>query len=309
MKRLVIGSRGSQLALWQSNYIQSELQRLNPQLSVEILVIKTTGDKISESALGGLSGTDKGIFVKEIEEALRLREVDLAVHSLKDLPTELAPDFTIAAIPARADVRDALVAGPGVGHWDQLRPDARIGTSSLRRTVQLRSLCKDFRVEPLRGNVDTRLRKRREQGLDAVVLAAAGLSRLGFASQISYLFPPEVMLPAVGQGALAIETRAGDELVIRDLARLEEPTTRACVNAERAFLKRMGGGCQTPMGAYASVRDGRGHFSAVVADPAGEKMLRGASEGEATALERLALETADDLLARGADRILREVQL
>jgi hydroxymethylbilane synthase len=308
MRRLVIGSRGSQLALWQSNHIQSELQRLNPLLSIEIVVIKTTGDKISEGALGGFSGASKGIFVKEIEAALLNHEVDLAVHSLKDVPTDLTADFTIAAIPSRADARDALVADPHVHNWTELPPKAKLGTSSLRRTVQLKALRKDFQIITLRGNVDTRLRKRREHELDAVVLAAAGLKRLGFENQISCLFPPDILVPAVGQGALAIEARAGDDVILRILSRLDDILTRACVEAERVFLKRMGGGCQVPMGAHATIDGDRARFSALVASPVRDEILRSVRQGEAAQIQRLAHEAADDLLSRGAERILQEVE-
>ena len=248
--KLIIGSRGSKLALWQAKFVKAELQRTTPGLDVTIRIIKTTGDKISETALGGFSGTGKGLFVKEIEEALLAREVDLAVHSLKDVPTELAPEFTLSAIMERADVRDALVTGNGPGDWRTLPAGARLGTSSLRRTVQLKSLRQDFEIEVIRGNVDTRLRKQKELGLAGVILAAAGLKRLGLADHISYLFPPDEMVPAIGQGALAIETRAGDDTIGERVHKLEHPATRVCVEAERVFLKRMGGGCQVPMGAH-----------------------------------------------------------
>ncbi len=309
MKPLIIGSRGSRLALWQSNFIKEEIRKANPELPVEIAVIKTTGDKISETALGGFSGTGKGIFVKEIEEALLRSEVDLAVHSLKDVPTDLASDLTLAAIPARADVRDALVAGPDIRNWEELPMGATLGTSSLRRTVQLKSLRKDFTVQVLRGNVDTRLRKRTELGLDGVVLAAAGLKRLGLDQHVSCFFAADVLVPAVGQGALAIETRADDQRVLNAVAPLEDPKTRACTNAERVFLARMGGGCQVPMGAHAQITNGRARFTALVASPTRGEILRYTSEGEPARLLPLAHETADYLLSHGADRILKELEL
>ncbi|RPJ58772.1 MAG: hydroxymethylbilane synthase [Acidobacteria bacterium] len=309
MKPLIIGSRGSRLAQWQSNFIKEEIQKANPGVPVEIAVIKTTGDKISETALGGFSGTGKGIFVKEIEEALLRGEVDLAVHSLKDVPTDLAPEFTLAAIPARADVRDALVAAPGIKSWEELPVGAALGTSSLRRTVQLRSLRKDFTVHVLRGNVDTRIRKREELGLDGVILAAAGLKRLGLEQHVSCFFSADLLVPAVGQGALAIETRANDQQVLEAVAPLEDSQTRACTNAERVFLARMGGGCQVPMGAHAQITSGRARFTAIVASPTRGEILRYTSEGDPTRFLPLAEETADYLLSHGADRILKELGL
>ncbi len=309
MKPLIIGSRGSRLALWQSNFIKEEIEKANPTLAVEIVVIKTTGDKISETALGGFSGTGKGIFVKEIEEGLLQGEVDLAVHSLKDVPTELAPDFALAAIPARADARDALVAGPNIENWEELPTGATLGTSSLRRTVQLKSLRKDFAVQVLRGNVDTRIRKRTELGLDGVILAAAGLKRLGLEQHVSCYFPTDVLVPAVGQGALAIETRAEDRRVLDAVSSLEDPKTRACTDAERVFLARMGGGCQVPMGAHAEIADGTARFAALVASPSRDEILRHTSKGAPARLAQLAEETADYLLSHGADRILKELEL
>lgn len=309
MKPLIIGSRGSRLALWQSNFIKAELQKAHPGLPVEIAIIKTTGDKISETALGGFSGTGKGIFVKEIEEGLLRGEVDLAVHSLKDVPTELAPDFSLAAIPARTDVRDALVAGPDIKRWADLRVGATLGTSSLRRTVQVKSLRRDFAVQVLRGNVDTRIRKRTELGLDGVILAAAGLKRLGLEQHVSCYFPADILVPAVGQGALAVETRSADQRVLSAVAPLEDPETRACTDAERTFLARMGGGCQMPMGAHASVADGTAFFTALVASPATDNILRHTVAGRPDRLTALALETAEYLLSHGADRILKELEL
>ncbi|HXK60738.1 MAG TPA: hydroxymethylbilane synthase [Acidobacteriota bacterium] len=308
MKPLIIGSRGSRLALWQSNFIREGIQRKYPDLQVEIAIIKTTGDKISETGLGGLSGTGKGVFIKEIEEALLREDVDLAVHSLKDVPTELAPQFTLAAIPPRADVRDALVAEPNLASWQDLPPGARLGTSSLRRTVQLRLLRKDFEIHTLRGNVDTRIRKRIELGLDGVVLAAAGLARLGLERHVACFFPPELMVPAVGQGALAVETRTDDERVRAAVAHLDDPATRLCTDAERLFLKRMGGGCQVPMGAHAEIKNGTARFTALLASPTGADVIRHTYEGKPAHLPELAEKTVEYLLSHGAERILKEIQ-
>jgi len=307
--KVTIGSRGSKLALWQAQFVRAELERTTPGLEVTIRIIKTTGDKISETALGTFSGTGKGLFVKEIEEALLAREVDLAVHSLKDVPTELSPEFTLSAIMERADVRDALVTGNGESDWRILPERARLGTSSLRRTVQLRALRSDFEIEVIRGNVDTRLRKQKEQNLAGVILAAAGLKRLGLETQISYLFPPGEMVPAIGQGALAIETRAEDAPITDLTTRLEHPPTRTCVEAERAFLKRMGGGCQVPMGAHGWLEEDRAHFTALVASPTRAEILRESVSGPAGNLTEMALTCSERLLARGADRILKELEM
>jgi len=307
--KLTIGSRGSKLALWQAEFVKTELERTMPDLDVTIRIIKTTGDKISETALGGFSGTGKGLFVKEIEEALLARDVDLAVHSLKDVPTDLAPDFTLSAIMERADVRDALVTGNGTGDWRSLPGLARLGTSSMRRTVQLKSLRHDFEVEVIRGNVDTRLRKLKELGLAGVILAAAGLKRLGLAGHISYLFPPDEMVPAIGQGALAIETRAGDGTIGELVHKLEHAPTRVCVEAERAFLKRMGGGCQVPMGAHGWLEGDQAHFNTLVASPTRGEILRESVSGLPARLTDMALGCAEKLLSRGADRILKELEL
>ncbi len=307
--KATIGSRGSKLALWQAQFVRAELERTTPGLEVTIRIIKTTGDKISETALGAFSGTGKGLFVKEIEEALLAREVDLAVHSLKDVPTELSPEFTLSAIMERADVRDALVTGHGEGDWRILPNGARLGTSSLRRTVQLKSLRSDFEIEVIRGNVDTRLRKQRELNLAGVILAAAGLKRLGLEAQISYIFPPGEMVPAIGQGALAIETRADDGPISNLTAKLEHSPTRICVEAERAFLKRMGGGCQVPMGAHGWLDGDGAHFTALVASPTRAEILRESLSGPAGTLTEMALTCSEKLLARGADRILKELEL
>ncbi|HEY6766263.1 MAG TPA: hydroxymethylbilane synthase [Candidatus Sulfotelmatobacter sp.] len=245
---LRIGSRGSQLALWQANHIAALLRAHGH--TVEIEIIRTTGDKITDVALAKV-GT-KGMFTKEIEEALAAGQVDLAVHSLKDLPTDLPPGFELAAIPQRQDARDAFCSR----HFekiDDLPNAACVGTSSLRRQAQLKAIRPDLNVHPLRGNVDTRLRKLEEGEYDAIILAAAGLKRLGKMELVKQILPAEVMCPAAGQGALAIEIRAGDEAMRAALTFLEDPAARAATTCERALLNRLGGGCQVPIGAYASL--------------------------------------------------------
>src|SRR5579864_2550182 len=245
---LVIASRGSQLALWQARWVERQLAAAGLESRIEI--IKTTGDKITDVPLAKVGS--KGLFTKEIEEALLAERADLAVHSLKDLPTELPEGLILAGVPAREDPRDAIVGR----RLAELAHGAKVGTSSLRRAAQLRKLRPDLAIESVRGNLDTRLRKLDEGRYDAIVLAAAGLKRLGWGERIAELLAPEVMCPAVGQGALALESResgAGKDAC----AALDHPATRAAVTAERAVLAALGGGCQVPIGAYATVADGR----------------------------------------------------
>jgi len=298
--RLIIGSRGSQLALWQANHIAGRLHERGHELAIEI--IHTTGDKILDVALAKV-GT-KGMFTKEIEEALLQHRIDLAVHSLKDLPTEIAPEFEIAAIPRREDPCDAFCSlkYPSIG---ELPPAALVGTSSLRREAQLRALRPELQVHPLRGNVDTRLRKLEAEEYDAIILAAAGLRRLGRADAIRQIILIEVMCPAAGQGALAIEIRAGDESVREALAFLDDPATRAETECERALLRKMGGGCQVPIGANASWQGGNLHLQAVVASPDGKAVLRESGIGENPIA--LGETVGGKLVQRGGESILATV--
>jgi len=297
---LRIGSRGSQLALWQANYIGQLLRDQGHE--VEIEVIKTTGDKIADVALSKV-GT-KGMFTKEIEEALAENRVDLAVHSLKDLPTELSPEFEIAAIPQREDSRDVLCS-PKYENIDQLPKGARVGTSSLRRQAQLKALRSDLDVHSLRGNVDTRLRKLEAGQYDAVILAAAGLNRLGKTQLVRQIISIELMCPAAGQGALAIEIRSGDEKIRQHLAFLDDVYARATTACERALLNKLGGGCQVPIGAAAELRDGALHLEAIVARPDGTKILR--ERGDDDDPKRLGEQVGESLLRNGAEDILEEV--
>lgn len=306
MRQVIIGSRGSRLALWQSEYVQKEIETHHPEITARIEVIKTTGDKLSEAALAKI-GSTKGLFVKEIEEYLLVKKVDLAVHSLKDVPTELPDGLCLGAIPERDDPVDVLVSDNKISSLAELPYGARLGTSSLRRVVQLQSLRPDLEIQAVRGNVDTRVRKMRELGLDGIVLAAAGLRRLGLQDKIAYVFSLQEMVPAIGQGALSVEIRADDEALHQALAPLEHPPTRCCTGAERTFLRKMGGGCQVPMGAYAAIGNGVATFTAFVADPRQSKIIRKISRGKEDELQDLALEAADYLLAQGADRILREL--
>src|SRR6476646_7461289 len=298
--RLRIGSRGSQLALWQANHISALLRARGH--SVEIEIIKTTGDKITEVALAQV-GT-KGMFTKEIEEALAERRVDLAVHSLKDLPTELLPGFEIAAITEREDPFDVFCSSQHES-IAALPERARVGTSSLRRQALLKALRPDLEIHPLRGNVDTRLRKLASGEYDAIILAAAGLNRLGKTEFVKQVIPKDIMCPAAGQGALGIEIRAGDSRTRQYLTFLDDTAARASTTCERALLNKLGGGCQVPIGAAAEMRNGRLHLDAIVASPDGSKILRESRDGEDP--EKLGSEVGEELLRRGGDAILEEV--
>ena len=295
---LVIGSRGSQLALWQANWIAARLAERSQETRIEI--IKTTGDRITDVPLAKV-GT-KGLFTKEIEEALLDGRIDLAVHSLKDLPTEMPAGLTITAIPEREDPRDALV---GVT-LTNLTAGAKIGTSSLRRAAQLRAIRKDLRIESVRGNLDTRVRKLDEGQYEAIVLASAGLTRLGWAHRIAEILSPEVMCPAVGQGALAVETRT--EGSARNIcSALDHEMTRAAVTAERAVLASLGGGCQVPIGAHAQVSGGMVQLVGVVISPDGEQVVRKSDQGSVADGENLGRRVGAALLAAGAREILEQV--
>lgn len=293
---LVIGSRGSQLALWQANHIQQRLAAAGVESRIEI--IQTTGDRITNvslSQLGPMTST-KGLFTKELEEALLDGRIHLAVHSLKDMPTVLPPGLRLAAIPAREDVRDALVGRT----LDELPEGARVGTSALRRQAQLRALRPDLIVESIRGNVDTRLRKLDEGQFDAILLAAAGLRRLGWAKRISQYMSLEEMCPAVGQGALAIETT--DDFHGVDF--LEDPETRIAVTAERSLLRALGGGCQVPIGAHAIVNGSTLQLHAIVASVDGSLIVRQELDGPASQAEALGAKLAESLIEMGAREIL-----
>ncbi len=302
MAYLRIGSRGSQLALWQANHISALLRGRGHEVEIEI--IHTTGDKITDVALAKV-GT-KGMFTKEIEEALAAGRVDLAVHSLKDLPTELPKGFEIAAITERQDPRDAFCSR----HYSDINDlpnGARVGTSSLRRQAQLKAIRPDLEIHPLRGNVDTRLRKLEQGEYKAVILASAGLKRLGKTELIRQIIPAEIMCPAAGQGALGIEIREADAKTRELLQFLDDAKARAATTCERALLNSLGGGCQVPIGAFAEMRNGKLHLESLVADPDGSKVLRDSREGRIDDPEKLGNDAGAALLARGGDRILESV--
>jgi hydroxymethylbilane synthase len=295
---LVIASRGSQLALWQAHWVEAQLTALGQECRIEI--IKTTGDKITDVPLAKVGG--KGLFTKEIEEALLDGRADLAVHSLKDLPTELPEGLVLAAVPEREDPRDAVVGK----RIDELPQGARVGTSSLRRSAQLRKLRPDLVIESVRGNLDTRLRKLDEGQYDAILLAAAGLKRLGWGDRIAEILDADRMCSAVGQGALAIETRANGK-GFDAVQSLDHAATHAAVAAERGLLKALGGGCQVPIGAHATVSGNRLRLLGVVIAPDASEMVKSEAEGEVAHAAELGQSLGEELLKKGARQILEAV--
>jgi hydroxymethylbilane synthase len=294
-RTLTIGSRGSQLALWQARHVAALLESQGLETRIEI--IKTTGDRLQTASLAQAGG--KGLFTKEIEEALLDGAIDIAVHSLKDLPTIMPEGLTIAGVPEREEPFDALV---GLQFRD-LRTGTRVGTSSGRRAAQLLEWKRFIKIEPIRGNVDTRLRKLKAGEYDAIMLAAAGLRRLGLAHEIAEICHPEIICPAPGQGALAIQTRVNDP-ALDICARFNHEPTRLAVNAERALLAGLGGGCQVPVGAFAEVSDEAITLRAVVLSPDGSRAARLSRVGVRSAPERLGSMVAEELLERGAGSIL-----
>ena len=304
IQKIVIGTRGSKLALWQTNWVKAELEKHHAGIQVEIQIISTKGDRVLDVSLPKLGEQGKGLFTKELEEAISERRVDIAVHSLKDLPTELPAGLHIGAVCEREDVRDALVARDGVNSFDDLPRGAVLGTSSLRRQAQICAARPDLVIKPVRGNVDTRLRKLDSGEFDALVLAAAGLHRLGFEGRITEHLSEELVLPAVGQGALAIETRSDDPEVNDIVQALEHKTTRLACDAERAFLKGLGGGCLVPIAGRARVQADTLNITGLVASPDGSELVRGHRSGAMNDAESIGQQLADELIGRGADRIL-----
>jgi hydroxymethylbilane synthase len=304
-ERIVIATRKSRLALWQSEHVRDRLAAAHPGLAVALLPLSTRGDEVLDRSLAQIGG--KGLFVKELEAALADGRADLAVHSAKDVPAALAAGFELAAILAREDPRDAFVSNDHAS-LAALPRGAIVGTSSLRREAQLRSRYAGLDVRPLRGNVETRLAKLDRGEYAAVVLAAAGLKRLGLGARVRAVIDPEVSLPAVGQGALAIECRAGDAAVRELLAPLHDATTAACVRAERAVSRALGGSCQVPLGAYAELAGGTLHLRGVVASPDGARVVRGEVRGDARAPEAAGEALAAELRRRGAAEILAALE-
>jgi hydroxymethylbilane synthase len=299
-----IGTRASTLAIQQTHIVIDALRAAWPGLNVEIVHIRTTGDRIQDVPLAKIG--DKGLFVKEIEDALIDDRIDWAVHSVKDLPSVLPDGLCVDMLAARSDPRDALVARPGL-HLATLPAHAVVGTSSLRRRAQLLHWRPDLAIIPLRGNVDTRLRKLETEGLDGIVLAAAGLIRLGWEGRISDIIPPEISLPAVGQGALGVEMRRDDQEARRLFQPLTCSATQAAVTAERSFLARLQGGCQVPIAAWATVADPQLCLRGMISDVDGLTLLRGQRWGPLQAPEQLGAVLAEELLQRGGEVILRDI--
>jgi hydroxymethylbilane synthase len=300
LKALRIGTRGSALALWQARSIAQTLNKATG-LEPEIVIIKTSGDKFQQTSFSQI-GT-KGVFIKELEDALLDNRIDLAVHSMKDVPTEIPEGLTIAAIGKREDVRDALLSTGGAT-LALLPQGARVGTSSLRRQSQLLYARRDLRVLELRGNVDTRIEKLKRGDYDAIVLAKAGLDRLGLSGNISEVLPPDVSLPAAGQGAIGIEARSGDAETLRVLAKLEDAESRGAVTAERSALAGLGGGCQVPIGAWGRIEDGSLYLDVVVLSPDGSQRMWKKDSGLLEEAEAIGKRVAQILRQGGAAALL-----
>ena len=303
-QKIVIGSRGSQLALWQANWVKSELERLHSNADIDIRIIATSGDKIQDVPLSKIGG--KGLFVKEIEEALLANEIDLAVHSMKDVPMELPTELGISVITKRENPLDALISKNGEKLAD-LPQGATIGTSSLRRSSQLLKYRDDFKIHPLRGNVDTRLRKVEEGKYDAILLASAGLNRLGWANRITEEISHDILLPAMGQGALGIETRLDDTMIYDFISTLNHEQTHYAVSAERSLVGRLDGGCQVPIGAYARVEKGLITLKGLVASLDGEVIYKLENVGPVDDAINIGQELGSKLLKMGANEILEKL--
>jgi hydroxymethylbilane synthase len=304
-KALTIGTRGSKLALWQAEWVRSALRKRFPTTRIELLLIKTQGDKILDVPLAKVGG--KGLFVKEIEEALLDGRVDIAVHSMKDMPADIPAGLAIGAIPERETPLDVLIAR-GNRRLHDLPAGGNVGTSSLRRAAQLRHLRPDLSIVPLRGNLDTRVRKLDTEALAAVVLAAAGVKRLGLEARVSEQLPPEVMLPAVGQGALCIEIRREDPLVGPMVAALDHAASRAAIEGERAFLRRLEGGCQVPIAGYGVADEKRFYLTGLVAEVDGTTLIKDSRSGPVDGAVRIGIELAETLLDRGGSEILGKLR-
>jgi hydroxymethylbilane synthase len=303
MRPLRIGTRGSLLAKWQAESVRKRLFAL-AGVEAEIVIIKTSGDKMQQSPLTQIGG--KGIFIKELEDALLDESIDLAVHSVKDIPTETPSRLSFPAVCRRDDIRDCLISAAG-STLANLKHGARVGTSSLRRQAQLLHLRPDLDIRELRGNIDTRLRKVGDGQYDAIVLAKAGLDRLGWSDRISEIFSPEVFMPAVGQGAIAVETRLGDNETADLLAKLDDSETRSSIIAERAMLKTLQGGCQVPIGAWARIERGEMVMEACVTSADGLQFVKQRLTGTPEQSAELGEQIARMLIAAGAQNILEEV--
>ena len=306
-KTITIGTRGSPLALWQAGWVKAQLEDSFNDIEVTLKRIKTTGDNITDVPLARVGG--KGLFVKEIEEALLRKEIDLAVHSMKDVPTFFPKGLHLATITKREDPRDVLISRENIP-LKQLSKKARIGTCSLRRQSQLLHYCSTFQISQLRGNLDTRIRKLRDSGdppLDGIIVASAGLKRMGWENQVTEYLPVEISLPAIGQGAIGVECRENDTWINDLLKPLGDLETWQCVSGERALLKRLEGGCQVPIAAYGQIQDGTLNLRGLVASVNGERIVRDQIEGDPNHSEILGNQLAERLLGMGAGKILEEI--
>jgi len=307
-REVVIGSRGSELALWQSNWLKASLQEQFPNLHVEILVIKIMGDRLLDYSLPRIGA--KGIFTREIDEALLEGRIDISVHSLKDLPTEIPKGLTLGAIMERDDVHDVFISHPEKAHeyLEELPRGARIATGSLRRKCQLLHHRPDFEIVDIRGNVPTRLHKLAASSWDGVILAKAGLARLNMTDRITETIPTEIILPAVGQGAIAVEVRASDRQIMSLVATVNHEPTAIATRAERTLLECLEGGCQVPIGAYARIKDGTFVMDALLGSVDGKRVIRSTIHGDPSQAETLAETLARTLLKSGGDRILKDIR-
>ena len=304
-KRVIVGSRGSKLALIQANWVISELKRLNPGLEFQIEKISTKGDKITNAPLSRLGGV--GLFTKELEVALIKEKIDIAVHSAKDVPTEIHEGLTIGATPKREDPHDVLISCNNAS-LEKLPDNARIGTSSLRRKAQLLAFREDYKILDLRGNLDTRLKKLEEEDLDAIVVACAGLLRMNYTSQISQIIPFDIMLPAVGQGSLCIEIRKDDTRIQKIVSDIDDEQTRIAVKTERSLLAKLQGGCQVPIGAYAEIQGKEVSVEAIICTLDGDHAIRDRHSGPKNQAAKIGEELARRMLENGGLKILHEVR-
>jgi len=300
-----IGTRGSKLALWQANWVKTVLEKKFPSTPVELNIIKTRGDKILDVPLAKVGG--KGLFVKEIEEALLARRIDIAVHSMKDMPADIPQGLCIGAVPERENPVDVFISRSGA-KFNQLAAGSVIGTSSLRRGAQLRHARPDIAIRPMRGNLDTRLKKLESENFDALVLAAAGVKRLNLEHKITEYLSPAIMLPAIGQGALCIEIRRDDAIVGPMVATLDHAPTRAVVAGERAFLNRLEGGCQVPIAGNGRIHEKQFILTGLVAEVDGSRIIKEEKSGPLDSVETIGTELAEGLLSRGADKILQKLK-
>lgn len=304
-RQIIVGSRGSKLALIQTNWVISELKKLNPELEFKIEKISTKGDKRTDAPLSRLGGV--GLFTKELEVALIKGKIDLAVHSAKDVPTEIPKELTIVATPKREDPHDVLISNNNAT-LEKLPDDARIGTSSLRRKAQLLAFRPDFKILDLRGNLDTRLQKLETEDLDAIIVAYAGLRRMDYKGQISQIIPFDIMLPAVGQGSLCIEIRKNDSKINKIVLGIDDRQTRAAVEAERALLAKLQGGCQIPIGAYAEIKKNELYIEAVICTLDGDHTIRDRHSGPVSQASKIGDELAHRMLDNGGIKILNEIR-